>query len=388
MHTTTDGSTPHPTIRVLHLTISFARGGRRDAIVTLAGASRLLGVLPYLATLRGGGKEDSAAAAAGFEEVRDLGIKGLPSYRDIAGLKEFCITRGINVVHAHDASSQFVASMLRVVAPRLQVIMTFHRSLGIESYGLRNRIRNSVSLLNVARVITASTERREYFLRRNSIPSRKVVEVPLGIDLGRFNPDSSARADIRAEYGIAPDERLIVSVGHFGPEKGLDVAVDAVALARKTLADRGIGLRHLHLGAGDPAREEWIREKITQTNGAATALVGYRTDPERFFAAADLLLHTPRLEAFGLVLVQAMASGTPVVATAVGGIPEIVSPEVGQLAPSEDPAAIADAVVGILGDPARLGAASVAALSRAASGYGSARYAERHRAIYDEILGS
>ncbi len=378
---------PPPVIRVLHLAIGFARGGRRDAIATLADAGRSLKIRPYLATLRDGG-EGLAGFAAKFDEARDLGIRGLPSYREIAGLKEFCITRGIDIVHAHDASSQFVASILHYVAPQLHIVMTFHRSLEIETAGLRNRVRNSVSLLNVARVVTASAERRDYFLGHNFIRAGKVVTIPLGIDLARFRPDAAARAELRSEYGIAPEERLIISAGHFGPEKGLDVAIEAVSLARKTLADSGIGLRHLHLGTGDPAREEWIRSEIMRLGGWGTTLVGHRPDPERFFAAADLLLHTPRLEAFGLVLVQAMASGTPIVASRVGGIPEIVPAAVGLLAPSEDPPAIADAVVAILSDPARLTAAASAALARAQAEYSSTRFAERHRALYDTVIGA
>jgi len=386
MHTTGGSEVPLPVIRVLHLAIGFARGGRRDAIATLADSGRPYKIRPFLATLRDGGA-DLAGFATRFDEVRDLGINGLPSYRNIAGLKDFCLTRGIDLVHAHDASSQFVASMLHYVAPKLHAVMTFHRSLGIETSGLRNRLRNSVSLLNVARVITASAERRDYFLRHNLIRADKVVTIPLGIDLGRFHPDPTAHREIRSEYGVSPGERLIVSAGHFGPEKGLDVAIESVALARRTLAERGIGVRHLHLGTGDAAREEWIRSEISRLGGGTT-LIGHRSDPERYFAAADLLLHTPRLEAFGLVLVQAMASGTPIVASDVGGIPEIVPPGVGQLLPSEHAASMADALATLLGDPDRLAAASTAALARAQAEYGADRFAERHRALYDAVLGA
>lgn len=228
MHTTTDDLLPNPTLGVLHLTISFARGGRRDAIVTLARASRPFGVRPYLATLRGN-PSDAEPYRDDFDGYSALDIQGRPSLQQLRDLRDQCVAHGIRIVHAHDASSQFVASMLRIVAPTLHVVMTFHRSLGFESAGWRNRLRNAATLTLVDRVLTASGERRAHFLAENLIPARKVTTIPLGIDLDRFRPDSAARAAIRSEFGVGPHEPLLVSAGHYGPEKGLDIAIVAAA---------------------------------------------------------------------------------------------------------------------------------------------------------------
>ncbi|HET9065629.1 MAG TPA: glycosyltransferase family 4 protein [Gemmatimonadales bacterium] len=383
MHTTTDDVLPYPSVGVLHLTISFAPGGRRDAIVTLAAASRPFGIRPHLATLRGD-PADSTPFRHNFDSDQSLEIEGRPSLRQLLDLRRHCVAQGIRIVHAHDASSQFVASMLRIVAPSLHVVMTFHRSLGFESAGWRNRLRNAATLTLVDRVLTASGERREHFIAENRIPGRKVTTIPLGIDLERFRPDALARAQVRAEFGVGPDELLIVSAGHYGPEKGLDIAVTAVGLSRDTLSQRGFVVRHLHMGTGDPDRIAWMKARVEEA-GDATTLIGQRPDPERILAAADLLLHTPRLEAFGLVLVQAMAVGLPVVASSVGGIPEIVAAGVGDLVPAGDPRATAEQLDALLADPGRRRAMAAAAVQRAHAEYGAATFARRHRELYDTL---
>lgn len=385
MHTSTDRSLPPPGRRVLHLTISFARGGRRDAILTLARAGRQEHITPFLATLRGSA-EESIPYSDDFEQIHDLHTSGLPRPHELVKLRDWCRKNRIEVVHAHDAASQFVASALRLVAPTQRIVMTFHRSLGIDSVGWRNRLRNAISLLAVSRVVTASAERRRHFIATKVVPKSKVVTIPLGIDLGLFKPDSAARTAIRSEFGLAPDELLVVSAGHYGPEKGLDIALDASALAAEVLGP-SVRFSHLHLGTGTAEQVAAIHERGDLASPRRVILAGYRSDPERCFAAADLFLHTPRMEAFGLVLVQAMASGLANVATAVGGIPEIVLPEeTGILVSADDTEAIAIALARLLGDDSDRGRMATAALGRARTEYGDRLYAHRHRVVYDSVL--
>ncbi len=386
MHTEMSAELPQPPLRVLHLTISFARGGRRDAILTLARAGRPHGVLPYLATLRGEPNELGPYPEA-FEAHTDLGIRGRPSLRQLHALRDQCRAWGIQVVHAHDASSQFVASLLRYVAPSLRVVMTFHRSLGIESAGWRNRVRNALTLPMVHRVLTASEERRQHFLAENMIAKAKVLTIPLGTDLARFRPDPEARRAIRQEMGISDQELLIVAAGHFGEEKGIDLCLEAVGRALDT--EPPVASRMAVMGTGAPHRIEWMHRVGREWLGERVSFLGQRSDPERIFAAADLVVHAPRLEAFGLVVVQAMACGVAVVAAAVGGLPEIVvDGETGVLAPPEDPMATAPLIRALLDSASRREGMAQAALQRARTEYTADRFAARHRALYDGLLGA
>lgn len=386
MHTEMSAELPHAPLHVLHLTIAFARGGRRDAILTLAQGTRSYGVVSYLGTLRNH-PDDVAPPPGIFADQADLGIRGLPSLRQVHELRHRCRAWGIQVVHAHDASSQLVASMLRTVAPSLRVVMTFHRSLGFESAGWRNRLRNALTLPLVHRVLTASNERREHFLAENLVRRAKVTTLPLGIDTGRFRPDSAARKAIREELGLSDQQLLIVSAGHFGEEKGVDLALQSVGIALDS--DPALSAHMAVMGTGNPARIEAIHAIGDRCLGDRVTFLGQRSDPERIFAAADLVVHTPRVEAFGLVVVQAMASGAPVVAARIGGIPEIVvDGRTGILAPPGDPAAMARLIVLLLQSGSRREALAAAALERAREAYTADRFAARQRALYDELLGA
>ena len=386
MHTEMSARLPQHPLHVLHLTISFARGGRRDAILTLARAGREHALVPYLATLRDA-TEPLGPLADAFNGTCDLAIRGRPTLRQLYGLRDQCRAWGIQVVHAHDASSQLVASMLRIVAPKLRVVMTFHRSLGFESAGWRNRIRNAASLPLVHRVLTASNERRQHFVSENFVSAAKVSTIPLGIDLTRFRPDQASRQAIRTELGLADHELLLVSAGHFGEEKGVDLALTSVGLALASAPTLPIHMAVM--GTGDPARIDAVHQMGTRLLGDRVHFLGQRSDPERIFAAADLVVHTPRLEAFGLVVVQAMASGVAVVAARVGGLPEIVvDGQTGLLSPPEDPAATAVLICRLLAPDSGRPEMAARALERALQEYPADRFASRHRALYDALLGA
>lgn len=385
MHTEMSAELPQSPLNVLHLTISFARGGRRDAILTLARAGRAHGIVPYLATLRGQ-PEDLGPLVEAFEGHRDLGIRSRPSLRQLYDLRDQCRAWGIKVVHTHDASSQLVASLLRTVAPSLRVVMTFHRSLPFESRGWRNQLRNALTLPLVHRVLTASSERRQHFLSENLVRHSKVTTIPLGIDLGRFRPDPAARQAVRAELGLTDQELLVVAAGHFGAEKGIDLALEAVGRAFD--GPPPLAARMAVMGTGDPGRVDEIHAIGRDRLGDRVTFLGQRSDPERIFAAADLVVHTPRLEAFGLVVVQAMACGVAVVAARVGGLPEIViEGETGLLAPHQDPIGTAPLIRSVLDAAPRRAELAEAALRRARDEYPADRFAARHRALYESLLG-
>jgi glycosyltransferase involved in cell wall biosynthesis len=263
--------------------------------------------------------------------------------------------------------------------------MTFHRSLGFESAKLSDRLRNLLAGLASRRIVTASVERRDHYVRENWISPSKVLAIPLGIDLARFCPDPIAKAQIRRELNLDPETTLAVSVGHFGEEKGIDLAIATVAAAR--LAMPAGRIYHAILGSGGPDQLERMASQASRIGGAETTLLGFRPDPERWLAAADLLVHTPRVEAFGLVIVQAMACGTPVAATAVGGIPEIVvDGRTGLLGQPGEIDELGGRIARLLADQKRLAEQAAGALERARREYAASVYAARHASLYAGFL--
>ncbi|MES2304376.1 MAG: glycosyltransferase family 4 protein [Gemmatimonadota bacterium] len=371
-------------MRVLHVTLSAATGGRRDAILTLTDHLRRLGVECGLLALRNPPAE-LAHLAQQVDYYEGLEIAGRPTLRELADVRRVCRTRQVDLIHAHDAGSQYVASALRVANPSLRAVMTFHRTLGLESAGVRDRLRNRLTLPLIHRVVTATEERRRFFLTESPMAADRVEVVPLGVDLKTFHPEPSVRDALRAELGLAPDTILALAIGHSGPEKGIDQVVDAFGLAAARMSDHPWHLALL--GGGSPARLEALHQSARQQLGDRVTIGGFRSDIPRWLQGADLLVHAPRLEAFGLVVVQAMATALPVICTAVGGLPEIIVDEVtGRLVPSGGLSALADAIVALTGDAGARHRMGDAALLRAQSHFGAPLCAERHLALYQNLF--
>jgi glycosyltransferase involved in cell wall biosynthesis len=171
--------------------------------------------------------------------------------------------------------------------------------------------------------------------------------IPYGIDLSVFHPAEDRRA-VRAALGLPPDAKILLFAAN-GIRRSLwrDFEMMRAAVAR--VAERMSGQAVLFLALGDDAPPERIGRATVQ-------FVPYQKDPKvvaRYYQAADVYVHAARADTFPNVVLEALACGTPVVATAVGGIPEQVEEGVtGFLVPPGDAEAMAAAVVALLADEA------------------------------------
>ena len=199
------------------------------------------------------------------------------------------------------------------------------------------------------RVIAVSEATRRYHHRYNLVLSSRIAVVHNFIDTARFTAIApAARAAARAALGVGGSEVLIGVVGDVIPAKGiLDVVASFAAVA-----PRFPDARLLIVGDGPSDYVARVREAAV-ANGVAGRLVltGHRDDVPELLAALDLFVSASLEENFSLALLEAMAAGLPVVATAVGGAPECVSAgETGLLVPPASPAAIAAAIATLASD--------------------------------------
>lgn len=369
-------------MRVLHLTLSYSRGGRREAIAALALGLREFGVASYLGCLDGYGSE--AAERACFEGDFSLDRSGVFDRRALRRLRDYCRQHAIDVVHAHDAASEATAAMaMPGNGPAL--LMSFHRTRDIETARFRDRLRNALVGLRVGAVITASQERLRHYLDHNYVDPAKVSCIPLGIDLDRFRPDAGARARVRAGVGADDETLLIGTVGHFGPEKGVDLAIGAFqAFMRRT---PGRDARLLVLGRGHDGQEAAMRSLAAAEYADRIHFCGFQHEPERWFPGFDVLLHGARNEAFGLVLAEAQACGVPVVAARVGGVPEVVlDGHTGRLAGAPAIGSLADALHEVVAGDEHRRALGAQAIEHAHRQFSRQRYASEYLQIYRRLL--
>jgi len=222
-------------------------------------------------------------------------------------------------------------------------------------------------------------------------PAARISVVPNAVDVDRFHPSVDGSA-VRRELGIPPSALVVGAVGRILPLKALEVFIEAAASLRPLLGDavflivgdvvtdrahRAEALRYR-----DGLRE--LRERLGLTR--QVVFTGARRDLPAVMAALDLLVHPSREESFGRVVVEAMAAGKPVVASAVGGVPEIVEDGVtGYLVPPSDPAALA-ARICALADPAVRRRMAQAARARAERSFALPAFEARLHAALSEAL--
>jgi len=196
------------------------------------------------------------------------------------------------------------------------------------------------------------------------------VGLPLGVDTELFHPLRADREGLRRRLGVAPNERLLVFAGRPAREKKLDVLVGAVERL-------GAPYKLLFVGAGGGA----------PVSDRAICL-DYVRDPAELagvLASCDAFVHANDNEPFGLIVLEAMACGLPVVGVAAGGVAESVDEEVGQLAVASEPAAFAEAIEALFARD--LSAVSAAARLRAVERHGWDAVFSQLCAIYGGLTG-
>jgi glycosyltransferase involved in cell wall biosynthesis len=218
--------------------------------------------------------------------------------------------------------------------------------------------------------------------RRFAWAEAKVRVVPNGIDLKRFVPRPPSAA-LRAILGVPPSAPVVLSIGRHVPEKGYRHLVDAALPVERARA----GVHWVLVGDGE-LRPELEAQARRLGLAGAMHFAGWRDDVADVLALADVFVLPSESEGFGRVLVEAMAMARPVVATAVGGVPDIVlASQTGLLVPPADPAALAGAVQALLGDPARAARLGAAGRARAESTFGLGAHVDGVERVYDEVLG-
>ena len=290
--------------------------------------------------------------------------------RAVAALRRALADTPVQVVHAHGLRAGLVAVLARPTAP---VVVTWHNAV------LANGLRGQLSRL-VERVVARSA-------RVALGASADLVEraTALGATDARLAPVAAPvlpaprrrRAAVRAEFGVAPDRPLILSVGRLHPQKRYDVLVDAAARWRTrnpapVVVIAGSGPAYLQLAA-----------RISAARAPVT-LLGHRTDVADLLAGADLAVVTSDWEARQLFAQEALRAGVPLVATAVGGLPELVG-DAAVLIPAGDVDAVDAAVRELLDDENRLADLARRGAARAATWPTEADTVAALVAVYAEL---
>jgi glycosyltransferase involved in cell wall biosynthesis len=227
--------------------------------------------------------------------------------------------------------------------------IAFHH--GYTNTDFRSPIYNSMdrwSLQVPDRIVTVSLATKEQLLKRG-VPGQRIAVVHNAVRTRHPLRTEASLRQRKMDLGVSPDEKLILCIGRLSKEKAQIDMVAAIAQLKK--AHPSLTTRLILLGDGPE------RGRITQAIQAAglekqIALAGHLKDPTPYYEAADVVAIPSLSEGSPNVLLEALASGVPVVATRVGGIPEIVThDETALLVPAQDAAAMAAGIDRLLSDP-------------------------------------
>jgi len=290
--------------------------------------------------------------------------------RAVRDLRALLSARRIRLVHAHGSRGALYAGL---AARRSRVPVIWHVRIVDRDPWLDGL------LLRMSSAVVANSAATAGRFRGRSGSATKVHVVANGVDLERFSP-GAADAGLTKTLGLPPEGAVVVYIGRLEHGKGPDLFLQAARVAQRTLPQA----RFLLVGDG-PMRAGL--EADARAADVRATFVGHQADPRPFLGMAAAVVVPSRQEAFGRVLIEAMAAEVPVVATRVGGIPEVcVDGRNGLLVPPEDPGALAGAIVSTLTDSdatrARVRAAAVDVRAR----FTLATHVERIQQLYDAVL--
>jgi len=326
----------------------------------------------------------------------------LPQF--VEGIREFANSKGISydLLHSHYWMSGMAAIELKK-SWGIPIINMFH-TLGV----MKNRVAQSpneiegeyridgerVVIKAVDKIIAATQAEYAQLLWLYQADVNKIMVIPPGVDVGRFYPIPSDEAK---EYiGVPPCGRVLLFVGRIEPLKGLDVLIEAISIMRQkdVLKENPFCLTIIGGEAEDSTDDDNIEmsriKELSEKYGLMdlVTFLGKKSQDSLpyYYSAAEAVVVPSQYESFGMVALEAMACGTPVVASQIGGLPYIVQDGItGFTVPVDDPQELASRLISLIQDPAlrdRMGKQAV----QVAQDYAWDKIASKLLVVYEDML--
>lgn len=278
-------------------------------------------------------------------------ISPLDDLRALTGLVLLARSFKPDIVHTHLAKAGALGRIAARIAGVRTVVHTYHGSVFRGYFGQRESavylgIERALARITT-RIVAITSGQKADLVDLGIAPSSKIVEIPLGLDLDHFR-ELPAREAALSALGLPREGRYVAIVARLVPIKDIPTFLRALALVTESLPD----VRGLVVGDGP---ERGAVERLAQNLGLERRcrFLGWRADLPNVYAASDVVALTSLNEGSPVSVIEAMASGRAVVATAVGGVPDVVSEATGILVPVGDHRGFADAIVSLLRDPDR-----------------------------------
>lgn len=386
---------PTRPIRILQLIDTFGVGGAERVVALLATKldPQRFTVIPCAISV--GGPLVAEFQATGVPHhvlgLQRRSIFSGPAFltdvrRIVSTLARTLREEAIDIVHCHMTEGTLLGLLGARRAGSAAICTTVHSIFMTpprKSWDLRRwllqRVINAV-FTRVDRIIAVSAQVATTMQRATPVPAQRFVTIPNGIDADTYRW-ADDRHELRRRAGIVDTRPLVISVGRLVPPKGHIYMLEA-------LARIPVQQRPYVLIVGDGPERASLQSHATALGLTHDVrFMGNRADVPQLLGAADIFVLSSLLEGLPLALLEAMAAGVPTIATAVGGIPEVIEEgKSGLLVPPADADALASALQHLLNDPQRQAALRQHAQARFHQYFSMQQFVVAHERLYEELM--
>ncbi len=306
-------------MRILHTNFLRGWGGQSNRVLAEAAGVAALGHEVLVSAPPGSelAKRSRARGLAVTEKVAYAGGARLAVLGDVSEMRRLLREFRPDILHLHGGRDSWVAAAALAVRPpwRPRVIRTKHNVFPIGDHA-PNRWQYGAFF---ERIVCLSRAIIEQCAEKPYIAREKLDLIPSAVDCGRFDAERGKRESLRREFGLGEDDLAIAMTGRLRPEKGHDVLLAAAP----GIVRRFPNAKFLLIGSGS-MHGELERELEERGLGRHVILTGFRNDVPACLAAADIYAQPSRSEGLGTSVLEACAARLPVVASEVGGIPDVI----------------------------------------------------------------
>ena len=288
-------------------------------------------------------------------------------------IAQFAVAHDIDVLHCHHYSPFVYGCLARAWRRNLRVIFTEHGRLSDAAPSRKRRAANMGLSRAPHQVVAVSADLRRHLVAEG-FPEHQVDVVYNGIPVGPA-PDATSRSCARRVFAVSDQTIVVGTIARLDPVKDLDTLVRAVA----SLSHR---LPIMLAVIGDGA-ERHALEELSARTPATVRFLGHRDDARQLLAGCDAYANSSIHEGISLTILEAMAARLPIVATRVGGTPEIIDASCGRLVPPRDPGAMAGALSALASDSGLRDDLGRAARRQVEERFTIERMVDEYRGAYD-----
>jgi sugar transferase (PEP-CTERM/EpsH1 system associated) len=367
-------------IRILHLVDTLGVGGLQNGLANLLGLLDTARFEHVICTMRSGGQGATQPLPAGRAEIVPLSKAEAKARFQTQAIARKIRAIKPDIVHTRNWGT--AEGML--AAWWVEGCARIHSEHGIDWDTTKGEPWRRVALRRLAfeaahRVLSVSHELKELHARRTGFPGRKIEVIHNGVDSARFAPDAAARERIRRELAIADEEFCVGCVGNLIPVKDHLTILNAM----DRLAPLRRGWRLLLVGDGPELRQLKSFADAHEGWKSQVIFLGRRADVPAVLNAMDAYVLCSLTEGISNSLLEAMATGLPVLATHTGGNPEVVvDAESGRLFPVGDAAGLAERLVELMDRTELRAQLGAAALRRVRAEFSMDSMVRRYEEIY------